>query len=63
VSYAGIKAVCQDHGQKLAYYKQRTKPIFYNAEMHSFSAIEIYCHVHSGTIQVSAKNAIYIPMH
>jgi len=63
MSYAGIKAVCQDHEQRLADYEQRTKHIFYNAEMNSSSAMEIYCHVHSGTMQFSANNAIYRPMH
>ena len=63
MSYAGIKAVCLDHGQRLADYEQRTKLISYNAEMNNFSAMELYCHVHSGTMQVSAKNAIYRPMH
>jgi hypothetical protein len=63
VIYAGIKAVCQDRGQRLADHEQRTKPIFYNAEMNSFSAVDIYCHLHSGTMQVSAKNAVYRPMH
>jgi len=58
-----MKAVRQDCGQRLADYKQRTKPIFYNAEMNSFFVMEIYCLVNSGTMHVSAKNAIYRPMH
>jgi hypothetical protein len=58
-----MKAVCQDCGQRLADYEQRTKSVFYNAEMNSFSVMGIYCHVNSHTMHVSAKNAIYRPMH